>query len=82
MSIALLFRYGTVVVLSPFATALTRRFGKKEASVVALKFSSIVFIDVLFTYYKCMGILVPTIYCDIGNRIIQFDGVGFHYRCN
>ncbi|MDA3974835.1 MFS transporter [Enterococcus thailandicus] len=51
MSIAsLLFTYGTVVVLSPFATALTRRFGKKEASVVALMFSSIMYLLMYFLY--------------------------------
>ncbi|WP_316479527.1 pyruvate formate lyase family protein, partial [Enterococcus faecium] len=35
MSVALLFTYGTVVVLAPFATKLTKLFGKKEASVFA-----------------------------------------------
>lgn len=34
MSVALLFTYGTVVVLAPFATKLTKLFGKKEASIL------------------------------------------------
>ncbi len=51
MSIALLFTYGTVVVLAPFATALTRWFGKKEASVVALMFSSIMYLFMYLLMY-------------------------------
>lgn len=50
MSIALLFTYGTVIVLAPFATALTKWFGKKEVSVVALIFSSVMYLLMYFLH--------------------------------
>lgn len=50
MSIALLFTYGTVIVLAPFATVLTKWFGKKEASVVALIFSSVMYLLMYFLH--------------------------------
>ncbi|MDA8477166.1 MFS transporter [Citrobacter sp. Awk 4] len=39
MSVALLFTFGSLVLLAPSASWLTKRFGKKEASVGALLFS-------------------------------------------
>ncbi|SPC37988.1 MFS transporter [Latilactobacillus fuchuensis] len=50
MSIALLFTYGTVILLAPFATWLIKRFGKKEASVVTLIFSSILYLIMYFLH--------------------------------
>ncbi|EPH96005.1 transporter, major facilitator family protein [Enterococcus faecalis 13-SD-W-01] len=50
MSIALLFTYGTVVVLAPFATSLTKWFGKKEASVWALLISSAMYLLMYFMH--------------------------------
>ena len=80
MSVALLFTYGTVVVLAPFATKLTKLFGKKEASVFALLASScIVLADVFPSYNKCMGISDSFIYRYFRIWFIQFDGLGIHY---
>ena len=50
MSVALLFTYGTVVVLAPFATKLTKLFGKKEASVFALLASSCMYLLMYFLH--------------------------------
>jgi GPH family glycoside/pentoside/hexuronide:cation symporter len=50
MSIALLFTYGTVILLAPFATWLIKRFGKKEASVVTLIFSSALYLCMYFMH--------------------------------
>lgn len=50
LSVALLFTYGTVIVLAPFATMLTKRFGKKEASVVALFFSVAMYLIMYFMH--------------------------------
>lgn len=36
MSVAMVFTYATVILLAPFATYLTNKFGKKEASITAL----------------------------------------------
>ncbi len=44
LSIALLFTYGTTVVLAPFAKWLNTRFGKKEASSVALLFAAAMYL--------------------------------------
>jgi GPH family glycoside/pentoside/hexuronide:cation symporter len=44
MSVALLFTYGTVIVLAPFAAKLTARFGKKESSIVALVAAALLYI--------------------------------------
>ena len=57
MSVALLFNYGTVIVLAPFAKRLTERFGKKEASVCALLFSAVMYLIMYF-----MHITSPWIY--------------------
>lgn len=50
MSIALLFTYGTVILLAPFATWLIKRFGKKEASVTTLIFSSALYLIMYFMH--------------------------------
>lgn len=50
LSIALLFTYGTVACLAPFATMLTKRFGKKEASVCALLFSAVMYLIMYFMH--------------------------------
>nr|WP_233993431.1 MFS transporter [Latilactobacillus sakei] len=50
MSIALLFTYGTVILLAPFATWVIKRFGKKEASVVTLVFSSALYFIMYFMH--------------------------------
>lgn len=52
MSFALLFTYGTVIVLAPFATRLTKRFGKKEASVFALLVSSALYLAMYFMHIE------------------------------
>ncbi|MBB5887654.1 MFS transporter [Lactovum miscens] len=44
LAIALLFTYGTVAVLAPFAKWLTARFGKKETSIAALFFSAALYV--------------------------------------
>lgn len=48
LSIALLFTYGTVAVLAPFASKLTSRYGKKEASIAALILSSALYVLMFF----------------------------------
>ncbi len=52
MSVALLFTYGTVATLAPFATFLTTKFGKKEASVVALLISSCMYLMMFFLHIE------------------------------
>ncbi len=52
MSIALLFTYGTVVVLAPFATMLIKKFGKREASIVALSISSVLYLIMYFLHIR------------------------------
>ncbi|WP_049777764.1 MFS transporter [Coriobacterium glomerans] len=44
LSIALLFTFGTVVVLAPFATKLIKAFGKKEASIACLAFGTVMYL--------------------------------------
>lgn len=50
MSIALLFTFGSLVLLAPSASFLTRRFGKKEASVCALMFSVAMYLIMYFCH--------------------------------
>ncbi|MCJ2191927.1 MFS transporter [Pediococcus acidilactici] len=52
MSIALLFTYGTVILLAPSATYLIKRFGKKEASVATLVFSSVLYVAMYFMHIQ------------------------------
>nr|WP_152537691.1 glycoside-pentoside-hexuronide (GPH):cation symporter [Agrilactobacillus composti] len=52
MSIALLFTYGTVVVLAPFATMLIKKFGKREASICALSFSAVMYLAMYFLHLR------------------------------
>ncbi|MGX5833615.1 MFS transporter [Aeromonas piscicola] len=52
MSIALLFTFGSLVLLAPSASYLTRRFGKKEASVSALIFASTMYLIMYFCQIK------------------------------
>lgn len=44
LSIALLFTYGTTIILAPFAKWLNSKFGKKEASSVALLFAAAMYL--------------------------------------
>lgn len=78
MSVALLFTYGTVVVLAPFATKLTN-YLVKEASVFALLASSCMYLLMYFLHNKCMGISDSFIYRYFRIWFIQFDGLGIHY---
>ena len=50
MSIALLFTFGSLVLLAPSASFLTKRFGKKEASVSALLFSVAMYLIMYFAH--------------------------------
>lgn len=50
LSIALLFTYGTVVVLAPFATKLIKNFGKREASIVCLAFGTAMYLLMYFMH--------------------------------
>ncbi|KRK11622.1 sugar (Glycoside-Pentoside-Hexuronide) transporter [Lacticaseibacillus zeae DSM 20178 = KCTC 3804] len=50
LSIALLFTYGTVVVLAPFATKLIKSFGKKEASIACLAFGTFMYLLMYFLH--------------------------------
>ena len=43
MSIALIFNFATVILLAPFSNFLTRRFGRKETSIVALVFGALMY---------------------------------------
>lgn len=43
MSFALIINFATVVILAPFANYLTRNFGRKESSVVALLFATVMY---------------------------------------
>ena len=48
LSIALLFTYGTVIVLAPFATKLIKNFGKRESSIVCLIFGALMYLLMYF----------------------------------
>lgn len=50
LSVALLFTYGTVIVLAPFATKLIKAFGKKEASIVCLAFGAAIYLLMYFMH--------------------------------
>lgn len=50
MSIALVFNFTTVLLLAPFASRITDRFGRKEASMWALAFGSVVYFILLFIH--------------------------------
>ncbi|WP_461213719.1 MFS transporter [Lacticaseibacillus sp. GG6-2] len=50
LSIALLFTYGTTVALAPFAKWLNSKFGKKEASTVALFFAATLYLIMFFVH--------------------------------
>ena len=50
MSVALLFTFGSLVLLAPSASWLTKRFGKKEASVGALLFAVAMYVIMYFTH--------------------------------
>ncbi|GEQ04246.1 MFS transporter [Staphylococcus gallinarum] len=48
MSIALFLNYGTVILLAPFSTLLATKYGKKEVSIIALLFSSVLYLTLYF----------------------------------
>ena len=50
MSVALLFTFGSLVLLAPSASWLTKRFGKKEASVSALLFAVVMYLLMFFIH--------------------------------
>lgn len=50
MSVAMLFTYGSVILLSPFATWMIKHWGKKEVSVISLSFSVIMFVLMYFLH--------------------------------
>ena len=50
MSVALLFTFGSLVLLAPSASWLTKRFGKKEASICALLFSVVMYLVMYFCH--------------------------------
>ncbi|WP_436627836.1 MFS transporter [Citrobacter amalonaticus] len=50
MSVALLFTFGSLILLAPSASWLTKRFGKKEASVGALLFSVVMYVVMYFCH--------------------------------
>lgn len=50
LSIALLFTYGTTIVLAPFARWLTIKFGKKEICSFSLAITSIVYLSLYFLH--------------------------------
>ena len=50
MSVALLFTFGSLVLLAPSASWLTKRFGKKEASVGALLFAVAMYLIMYFIH--------------------------------
>lgn len=52
MSIALLFTYGSVILLSPFATWLIKHFGKKEVSIVSLTVSVALYVIMYFMHIR------------------------------
>ena len=79
MSVALLFTYGTVVVLAPFATKLTKYLVKGSKRICVTCFFMYVFADVFPSYNKCMGISDSFIYRYFRIWFIQFDGLGIHY---
>ncbi|WP_203650252.1 MFS transporter [Secundilactobacillus yichangensis] len=43
MSIALIFNFATVILLAPFGTWITNKFGRKESSITALIFASVIY---------------------------------------
>lgn len=51
MSVALLFTYGSVILLSPFATWMIKHWGKKEVSIISLSFSVIMYIFMYFMHF-------------------------------
>lgn len=51
MSVALLFTYGSVLLLSPFATWMIKHWGKKEVSIISLSFSVIMYLFMYFMHF-------------------------------
>lgn len=51
MSVALLFTYGSVILLSPFATWMIKHWGKKEVSIISLSFSVIMYLLMYFMHF-------------------------------
>lgn len=50
MSIALIFNFATVILLAPFSNFLTKRFGRKETSIVALLFGALMYCILLVVH--------------------------------
>lgn len=50
MSIALIFNVASSLILAPFASYFTRKFGRKESSIVALLFATIIYTTILIIH--------------------------------
>lgn len=51
MSVALLFTYGSVILLSPFANYMIKHWGKKEVSVISLSISVIMYVAMYLIHF-------------------------------
>lgn len=79
MSVALLFTFGSLILLAPSASSLTKRFGKKRSQRrrTAL-FSADVSDDVLHPHYGCESLSGLSFPCDARGWIIQPDDLGVY----
>lgn len=72
MSIALLFNYGTIIILSPFVTPLAKRFGKKETSTVALLSSAAMYVIIFFVHTHSPWLYLAMLFvATLGNGIFS-----------
>lgn len=55
MSIALIFNFATVILLAPFGNFLTRRFGRKETSIVALIIGALIYGTLMVVHTHSAG---------------------------
>lgn len=62
LSVALLFTYATTLFMAPIAKLVTQRFGKKEASVVALLFASVMYLGMYFLHLHNVTIFLTMLF--------------------
>lgn len=81
MSVALLFTFGSLVLLAPSASRLTKRFGKKEASVGALLFAVAMYLIMYFIHITDAKVYLVCLFWRRWGWVIQPDDLGVYDRC-
>ncbi|WP_283680260.1 glycoside-pentoside-hexuronide (GPH):cation symporter [Lentilactobacillus sp. Marseille-Q4993] len=72
MSIALIFNFATVILLAPFSTWMTSKFGRKECSIVALIFGSLTYGTLLVVHtHSAMFYLVMLFFGSLGAGVFN-----------